>query len=209
MIANRRRQCDERVLVVWSYNLDNIIPTCGDFEEKLIKLLWNRLSTNVSLVSFNLSSSKATSDVNLTEKDKEQADTKDVPPVPALPAGAHNGSANKKRFWGLGSYFVTDKSDVEKTADGPSPRPVRLYAPVYNGLGVAMSICELDPVSYVDQSTLTPPADFITTGVAILLEKSLLDGNWTRFALLVTAPFLFCVSLVCTCSHLPQILGLT
>ena len=64
------------------------------------------------------------------------------------------------------------------------------------GLGVPVSIGELDPVSFVDQSTLTPSADFIATGMAILLEEFLLDGNWTRFALLVTAPFLFCVSLV-------------
>ncbi|KAI0681571.1 hypothetical protein BC835DRAFT_1425474 [Cytidiella melzeri] len=31
---------DKRVLVVWAYNLDNIIPTCRDFEDKLIKLVW-------------------------------------------------------------------------------------------------------------------------------------------------------------------------
>ena len=89
MIANRRPQRDERVLVVWSYNLDNIIPTCRDFEEKSIKLVWNRRSTNVSLAALNLSSSKATLDVNLTE-DNGQVDTKHVPPIPILPAGARN-----------------------------------------------------------------------------------------------------------------------
>ena len=30
----------------------------------------------------------------------------------------------------------------------------------------------------------------------MLLEESILDGHWARFALLVTVPFLFCVSLV-------------
>ncbi len=121
--------------------MDDIIPTCREFEDQLIKLVWNRRrSTNLSLTSFPLSSSKATSNVNLTEKDKEQVDTKEVPPVPPLPAVRHG---KKKRFFGLGSYFVTDKGDVEKTADGPSPRPIRLLAPIYNGLGVAMSICEL------------------------------------------------------------------
>ncbi|RDX50631.1 hypothetical protein OH76DRAFT_1402239 [Lentinus brumalis] len=166
---------DERVLVVWTYNMDDIIPTCREFEDQLIKLVWNRRrSTNLSLTSFPLSSSKTTSNVNLTEKDKEQVDTKEVPPVPPLPAVRHG---KKKRFFGLGSYFVTDKGDVEKTADGPSPRPIRLLAPIYNGLGVAMSIF------------------FIGSGISVLLEESLLDGNWTRFALLVTTPFLFCVSL--------------
>lgn len=41
----------------------------------------------------------------------------------------------------------------------------------------------------------------------MLLQESLLDGNWIRFALLVTAPFTFCVSIVrpnpvhMTCAH--------
>lgn len=30
----------------------------------------------------------------------------------------------------------------------------------------------------------------------MLLQESILDGNWIRFALLVTAPFTFCVSIV-------------
>ena len=38
---------------------------------------------------------------------------------------------------------------------------------------------------------------FIASGISILLQESLLDENWTRFALLATAPFLLCVSLVC------------
>ncbi|KAI5117891.1 hypothetical protein M0805_001976 [Coniferiporia weirii] len=31
---------DERVMVIWSDDLDAIIPTCRDFEDRLIKLLW-------------------------------------------------------------------------------------------------------------------------------------------------------------------------
>ncbi|KAI0086871.1 glycosyl transferase family group 2-domain-containing protein [Irpex rosettiformis] len=38
---------DERVLVVWAYNLDDVIPTCRDFEDKLIKLVWSRRATLV------------------------------------------------------------------------------------------------------------------------------------------------------------------
>ncbi len=33
-------QRDERVLVVWSDSIDTIVPTCYDFEDRLIKLLW-------------------------------------------------------------------------------------------------------------------------------------------------------------------------
>ncbi|KAI0070924.1 hypothetical protein K474DRAFT_1607813 [Panus rudis PR-1116 ss-1] len=31
---------DERVMIIWSDDIDTIIPTCHDFEERLIKLLW-------------------------------------------------------------------------------------------------------------------------------------------------------------------------
>ena len=38
-------QRDERVLIVWSDSIDSIIPTCRDFEERLIKLLWRSRPT--------------------------------------------------------------------------------------------------------------------------------------------------------------------
>ncbi|KAI0764208.1 glycosyl transferase family group 2-domain-containing protein [Trametes elegans] len=166
---------DERVLVVWSYQLETIIPTCRDFEEKLIKLVWNRRSENTSISSIAPASSNASSDVHLNEKRPDEAGTKEVS-APAPPAQERPKHAKKRRTCGLG-YWVTDKEDVEKTADGPSPRPVRLFAPVYNGLGVAMSIF------------------FIGSGISVLIEEILLDGDYTRLALLVTTPFLFCVSL--------------
>ena len=37
--------------------------------------------------------------------------------------------------------------------------------------------------------------DFIGSGTAILISETVLDGDYTRFALLVTAPFLYCISL--------------
>lgn len=50
------RKRDERVLVIWSYDLDAIIPTCKDFEDRLIKLLWRSrpaaLSTPSSLPGY-------------------------------------------------------------------------------------------------------------------------------------------------------------
>ena len=32
----------------------------------------------------------------------------------------------------------------------------------------------------------------------MLLQETILDGNWMRFVLLVTSPFTFCVSIVST-----------
>ncbi|OSD04757.1 hypothetical protein PYCCODRAFT_1363192 [Trametes coccinea BRFM310] len=161
---------DERVLVVWSYDLETLIPTCRDFEDKLIKLVWNHRTDNASLISDDMLSSDASSDVKLKEKAGKTI-SKEVP------ADARPKASKKKRRCGPLGYWITNKGDVEKTAEGPSPRPIRLYAPVYNGLGVAMSIF------------------FIESGVGILVQEILLDGDLTRLLLLVTTPFLFCVSL--------------
>jgi hypothetical protein len=40
--------------------------------------------------------------------------------------------------------------------------------------------------------------DFIGSGINILLQEWRLTNDYKRFALMATAPFLFCVSLVCT-----------
>ena len=78
---------------------------------------------------------------------------------------------------GLTTGGRTEKIDVESGSDTPEPRPIRLLAPVYGGLGAGMSFF------------------FIGSGVDILVREWMLDGNTARFAVLVTAPFLFCISL--------------
>ncbi|KAH8109962.1 hypothetical protein DFH11DRAFT_1547865 [Phellopilus nigrolimitatus] len=42
---------DERVMVIWSDDLDTIIPTCRDFEDRLIKLLWRSRPAPLSTLS--------------------------------------------------------------------------------------------------------------------------------------------------------------
>ncbi|KAI0707461.1 glycosyl transferase family group 2-domain-containing protein [Cerioporus squamosus] len=163
---------DERVMVVWTYDLDSIIPTCRDFEEKLIKLVWNRRSAFVSLPSTAAPSTTA-SDVNLTEKAHAASTDKEA----IVLAPKEIKAPNKPRGCNIFGYWRADATDLEKTAEGPSARPVRMFAPVYCGLGAALSLF------------------FIGSGASVLLEESILDGQWSRFALLVTAPFLFCVSL--------------
>ncbi|OCH85863.1 hypothetical protein OBBRIDRAFT_739097 [Obba rivulosa] len=160
---------DERVLAVWSYNLESIIPTCRDFENKLIQLVWKHRSTFSSLMNSATASATA-SDAELNEKPKEDADveTKEV-------VVKADKSKKKKRNCGLG-YFVSSKDDVEK-ADGPSNRPTRLFAPVYNGFGAGLSLY------------------FVSTGIDTLIQESALDGSYVRWALCVTIPVLFCVSL--------------
>lgn len=129
-------QRDERVLIVWAYNLDYIIPTCKDFEDKLIKLVWNRRSAFGSLVSSTAASS-AGSDVHLTEKEKEV-----VVDEKAVSGNIEKKKASPKsmRRCGLG-YWFSDQTDVEKAADGPSARPIRLFAPFYGGIAAGLSFC--------------------------------------------------------------------
>ncbi|TFY58029.1 hypothetical protein EVJ58_g6671 [Rhodofomes roseus] len=165
---------DEGVLVVWSYALETIIPTCRDFEEKLIHLVWKHRNAFGSLASSIAPSTYASdSDVNLTEK-TQQAPVVTEKEVAEL--AQKKEPKPKKRNCGIFSYWVSAKEDMdsEKTA---SNRPIRLFAPVYGGLAAALSIF------------------FIASGINTMIEESVLDDTYVRWALCVTIPFLFCVSL--------------
>jgi len=170
---------DERVLVIWAYNLDNIIPLCKDFEEKLIKMVWKRQSTFSSLASSPMSST-AGSEEDLQQKEGAtqvtiaQLNEKEIQELEQKQD--YTKSKKSRRFFAW-NYFVSGKDDVEKTADGPSHRPTRLLAPFYGGLAAALSLF------------------FIGSGVSIVIQEIVLDSWYPRLALLVTTPFLFCVSL--------------
>uniref|UniRef100_A0A0W0F5W9 Uncharacterized protein n=1 Tax=Moniliophthora roreri TaxID=221103 RepID=A0A0W0F5W9_MONRR len=166
---------DERVLIVWSDDLDNIVNLCSEFESKLMKLVWRARSTFSSYatlpsVTSTIAPSTAASDVNLNDKATAPVEESVPPPAPAVP------KPKSKWSW---SWKLQEKTpvvtDVEKGTK--TPRPIRLYAPVYAGLGAALSIF------------------FVGSGLSTLLQEWRLDGHYERFALLVTAPFLCCVSL--------------
>ena len=131
-------------MVVWTYDLDSIIPTCRDFEDKLIKLVWNRRAAFSSSLASSAAPSTFGSDVNLTEKPRGTGAEKEkdsaaaaVVPAPKDP----RAPPTKSRACGFLGYWKADASDLEKTAEGPSARPTRLFAPVYCGLGAALSLC--------------------------------------------------------------------
>ncbi|KAG6334613.1 hypothetical protein ID866_4474 [Astraeus odoratus] len=170
---------DERVIVVWADQFESIIPLCRDLEEKLIKLVWRVRHIKSPSESLQESSSAITSNVDFPEKGIEQED------VPVTTKEQENATSqdklkrNPRRFWSweLSAVDVA-QSDPEK--DGSTRkdrRPVRLLAPFYCGLAVALSTF------------------FIGSGISVMLSEWVLDGNYFRFVLLVTAPFLFCVAL--------------
>ncbi|KAF9231781.1 glycosyl transferase family group 2-domain-containing protein [Melanogaster broomeanus] len=128
---------DERVLVLWSNDLDGIIPLARDFEDKLIKLVW-RARTTIS-----------------------------APPSEISPFRPPFRRRSHRKAEGMRLTTDVIPKDAENAA--PEQRRTKLIAPIYNGLGCALAIL------------------FIGSGVSMLLQESLLDGEWIRFALLVTA----------------------
>ncbi|KAJ7641180.1 glycosyl transferase family group 2-domain-containing protein [Roridomyces roridus] len=188
---------DERVLIVWSDDIDSIVPLCADFEEKLMKLVWrSRLSTPGSASPSIITngsigsappSTAASSAVNLNN---HNASSIPIPPVPPLPAGivpAPLAKQEKQRScwgWRIGSRNTANPAtpqDLEKQGavdtSGRAARPIRLLAPFYGGLGAGLALF------------------FAASGLAMLLAEWRQDHDYTRFALLVVLPLLVCISL--------------
>ncbi|PFH51644.1 hypothetical protein AMATHDRAFT_191111 [Amanita thiersii Skay4041] len=208
---------DERVLVVWSESIDHIVPTCHEFEERLIKLLWRSRtahaggSTNTSSLYHGNSGSAAPSIVegsseglapagsvkgasrmgsisalsgrasgfnffgdltDLDEKKVNKEGTKEQD-TPDVAAGSRMFSLSK---WFLQKKLTTD--DPEEVA--PERRPIRLYAPLYNGLAAGLAFV------------------FVGNGIRTLIQEWILDGQFVRFALCATIPLLYSVSLFFT-----------
>ena len=136
-------QRDEKVLIVWSDDLDSIVTTCNDFDEKLMKLVWRsrpKLTPATTATSLARPSEPSSSE-GLNEKAAGSADD-------AAAAMLAEKSKPSKRFkWSFG-WKLSAKApeaapgDVEKGEPSKEARPIRLFAPFYNGLGVGLSICE-------------------------------------------------------------------
>lgn len=175
--------------MVWSDSLDNIIPTCHDFEERLIKLLWRSRPPVGSALSASSHQGSVAGSVSGHS-------------VSALGPGSSQPTKRHTLLGlnGLASASQTSFGDPEKGLDDqprtktkrtwygrkrtividptvPEERPARYFAPLYNGLAAGLSFL------------------FIGNGVKILIREWLLDGDFTRFALCALIPLLFSVSL--------------
>ncbi|KAI6133008.1 glycosyl transferase family group 2-domain-containing protein [Pisolithus croceorrhizus] len=178
--AGEKEQCgafirDERVLVLWSDQLDNIIPLYRDFEDKLIKLVWRARAT-FSAPPSEVGVTAEPSDEDLVDRVGHATPSEKIPVTEKELANLNNKPPAPTAGWKWFHWRSTrEDRDIEKVSQ--KARPMRLIAPLYSGLGCALSIY------------------FVGSGISMLLQESLLDGSWIRFALLVTAPFNFCVSL--------------
>jgi len=191
-------QRDERVLIVWADELDRIVPLCAEFEEKIMKLVWRSRPPAPSVVTSTTNSvtpSATASNVNLNEKGPiRPIAVTDTAVAVALAGKQISGAAeespakNRRWSWRLSkkkpSTVISD--DLEKASAGRKARPIRLFAPVYGGLGLGLA------------------GYFMASGVATTLVEWRLDHDYKRFALFATIPFLFCVSLVSFISVSPS-----
>jgi hypothetical protein len=196
-------QRDERVLVVWSDNLDGIVPLCREFESHLIKLVWSHrnsvggITPGPSIIGTPAETSTVNSAVDVALNEKPQ-DTESTPEAD-LEASARPISGGSLWGWRIGARAKRSPGPRDPENTGPGPRPTRYFAPVYSGLGLALSTCK--PLSrqlaYLFLTVCWFAAlVFMGCAVSVLITESRLSNDYMRFALLATTPFLFCVSLV-------------
>ena len=140
------------MLVVWASSIEAIIPTCHDFEDRLIKLLWRSrppVPTEGAGSASNSVSGHSTQPNNPFQTptlsryssvfgifpptpSPGAPDTSPAPRSSDLENGPMNVKKKTKRTWYGKRYTV----DVDP--DAPVPRPTVLYACVYNGLAAGL-----------------------------------------------------------------------
>ncbi|PCH37090.1 hypothetical protein WOLCODRAFT_92261 [Wolfiporia cocos MD-104 SS10] len=197
---------DERVMIIWSDSIDAIIPTCKDFEERLIKLLWRSRPTGLSASHAASSSSHPASIINgsvsghslMSGRLGSHLPVPGTPGIPGTPRGMgrmslelqpdpekgldveEKGPRTKTvRTWYGKKKTIVIEDDLTAAIDElkPTKRPTLLFTPVYNGLAAGLAFY------------------FIGNGIKTLLEEWELDNNYVRFALCCLCPLLYAVSL--------------
>ncbi|KAH9994642.1 glycosyl transferase family group 2-domain-containing protein [Russula vinacea] len=185
---------DERVLVVWADGPHTIIPTCNDFEERLIKLLWRARpgfgttpSSSPHPASYADSASghsliPVTARGSAPPSERREPFGRSTPGVDAIKEDVEKASSDPravrpvKRRW-FGKRVVIEEKRPQNAEDDSERRPTMLYAPLYNGIAAGLSLL------------------FVGNGIKILLVEWRQDGKFTHFVLCVSLPLLFCVSL--------------
>ncbi|KAF8634047.1 hypothetical protein AX17_004311 [Amanita inopinata Kibby_2008] len=212
---------DERVLVVWSESIDHIVPTCHDFEEMLIKLLWRSRPGQVS-PSTHTSSAYHANNGNSATPSIVDGSVEGLVPGGGSVRGVSrvgstaglsarhviNGRASGFNFFGdltdldekkqTNGESIKDATVTRNTSlwnrwfgkakttsedpeiHNPERRPIKLYASLYNGLAAGLAFV------------------FVGNGIRTLIQEWSLDGQFMRFALCLTVPMLYCVSLFFT-----------
>lgn len=186
-------------MVIWSEDLDNIVPMCNDFEERLIKLLWRSRPLGATTATISSSLDPSVNDHGSIEA---ISSSKPLSRVGSRPTSLRTGP----RVYGMedvglgatdekGKSKEKDKEDscddvkVKKTkrtwygkkyeveVDLESQlgkRPTKLYAPFYNGLATALSL-GLSLVMYFFLNL----SDLSQSSSAMVSERCSMNGLWT------------------------------
>jgi hypothetical protein len=125
--------------------MDQIVPLCADFEEKLIKLVWrfkaNTASASVITSSTGVVTTPPSATASITGLNEKAVDAAAELALERKEAPAKAKAKKSRGCWGWKlSSSAANSRDPEKAA--PATRPARMLAPVYVGLGAALSICK-------------------------------------------------------------------
>jgi hypothetical protein len=122
-------QRDEHVLVVWTDSTESIIPTCADFDARLIKLLWRARPLPVPSSSSHTSNTPNTPNASRGE-DGSAKDLRSHVDVEKQLAEEVIRRKKDRSWW---SRSLSKPDDYE-------PREVALFAPVYDGLTAGLAL---------------------------------------------------------------------
>ncbi|KIK57287.1 hypothetical protein GYMLUDRAFT_204172 [Collybiopsis luxurians FD-317 M1] len=165
---------DERVLVIWSDSLHNIIPVYQDLEERLIKLLWRPApgsGTPTPIASSTTETEIPTAFHPLSRDDLKAELAKQQGDIDEDVGGGSNSTPSPRE----------SQNDAEALEDqAEEKRPVQILASVYTGVSAGLALV------------------FMGASIARVLQEWILDGGSARLALFITLPFLYCVSLFFT-----------
>ncbi|KAJ7651191.1 glycosyl transferase family group 2-domain-containing protein [Roridomyces roridus] len=180
-------------LVLYAPDVETLVPLAAEFEEKLIKHVWRTRSADAPRSARGSSAAPGVltglfgSAVDVASIPEGEDDialaTREGSSASLAPEKAEETSqpeAPKKSAWW--SWRLQPKvkpranADAEKGA-APKERKLVLLGPLYAGCGAALA------------------GYFVFAGVSILLEEYALDHDPRRFALILTLPVIFCVSI--------------
>jgi hypothetical protein len=184
-----QKQRNERAVVLWSYSLENIMPLCKEFEQKMIKYLWRTRSVSPrpfssastfsaidqQLVSPSVTSIDEGSQAELNEKTSADIDIQ----IPTKAAVA----APQRHWWSWKlrprSSTTTDENPSAASSDPEkggkrTERKLVLIGPIYAGFGAAMAACAY---KFIFFSSLPSSLSIII----IIIPFPLSNAQWLKY----------------------------
>ncbi|KAH8096816.1 glycosyl transferase family group 2-domain-containing protein [Cristinia sonorae] len=208
---------DERVLVVWSDSIDTIIPTCNEFDERLIKLLWRSRPPAFGAPS-SVSSHQANGGGSATGSVSGHSMTNlrgalagvGSPRNSMLPAAPGSGFGTPRGVRGMSMEDLSppdlEKGDFVDEKSVPKTKTTRTWYGRKKTVVVENTSLDLENTGpeHRPAKLYAPIYNGLAAGLSIffianalntILIEWQLDRDFTRFAFAAIFPLWFCVSL--------------